>query len=108
MNAIYDIAVDAGPNAYPAGGEPVDFSAQFAEAHAVLPTTAFNPAGAGNADVDGAMVVGFERDTVNTGRLRFFQGPDLNANLPELVAGAYPNAMQFSIFVAGRPITDSF
>ncbi len=110
MVAIFDVIVAADPNTYPLGGEPIDFSLQFAEAHIVVPTLAFNDqAGAGGVDVDGAMVVGFERDTVNTGRFRFYQGPaGAIANLPELANAVYATPFQFSILVHGRPITDSF
>lgn len=107
--AMYEVTVDAGGNAYPAGGEPIDFSAEFAEAHSVVITPSFDPAGAGNPDASGAMLPAFERDTANTGRIRFFQsGESANNNFVELLVAAYPNAMQFSILVHGRPITDSF
>lgn len=107
---ILDVIVVAGGNTYPLGGEPINFNAQLAEAHIVVPTLAFNDqAGSGGVDVDGALVVGFERDTVNTGRFRFYQGPaGAIANLPELANAAYGSPFQFSILVHGRPITDSF
>jgi hypothetical protein len=107
---IYDVEITtAGANAYPAGGEPLDLSGEFAEVHSVNPVGAINPAGAGAADATGAMLPVFERaaGSDNTGFLRLSRSGGVGANLAELAAGAYPNNMQFSILVVGRPSTDA-
>jgi hypothetical protein len=111
IHVIYDVSVDADPNAYPAGGEPIDFSNEFAEVHSVIGDLALAPPAVGQADGVGAMVPVFQRaaapNDVNQGTIRFYQGGGAGANLAELTVGAYPNTLVFALMVHGRPITDA-
>lgn len=112
VHVIYEVSIDAGGNTYPAGGEPIDFSAEFSEVHSVLAEAAIATPADGQADAVGAMVVRFQRVAAapaNTGVLRFYQGDgsDPQSNLGELAVGAYPNALNFALTVHGRPITDA-
>lgn len=113
IEVIYDVVIEAGENTYPAGGEPVDFSGEFAEVHSVVADLGIAAPTFGQADAVGAMIPVFQRDPdaslgLNTGAIRLYRGPDAVANLPELPAGEYPNDVGFILTVHGRPITDSF
>ncbi|KKL17780.1 hypothetical protein LCGC14_2482140 [marine sediment metagenome] len=94
-HVIYDVTADTGPNAYPAGGEPIDFSNEFAEVFSVVPDLALEPPTIGQADAVGAMVPVFQGAAGaagnNTGFIRLYiidadgGGP---ANLAELAVAA--------------------
>lgn len=112
--AVYDVVITAAANTYPSGGESVDFSTEFAEVHSVVGTPALEPPTVGAADNTGVMVPVFQRATGaagdNQGTVRLYQadGGALGlANLAELTVGAYPNNLQFTLVVHGRPITDA-
>jgi len=112
---VYDVAIAAGGNAYPQGGEPIDFSAEFAEVHSVDPGVGLSAPAEGAADQIGAIIPAFIRAvaataSLNTGFLRFYQANGAAAglaNLQELAIAAYPNPINFSITVHGRPSTDA-
>jgi hypothetical protein len=110
IHAIYDVFVDtAGGNAYPAGGEPISFAAQFFEVHSVAGDPAIAAPVLGAADAVGAMIPKFQRDAgaagFNAGFVRFYQGAV--GNLTELAVAPYPNVLNFTLLVHGRPITDA-
>lgn len=108
IHAIYAVTVStAGGNAYPAGGEVVDFSGEFAEVHSALPSLVLSDPGVGQADVIGAMVAAVQLINPAAGVLRFYQGGGAGANLAELTVGAYPNFLRLTITCHGRPITDA-
>lgn len=121
--AVIDVTISlAGGNAYPAGGEPLDFGpagaaptgiALFRELHAIIPTALFGPVAGPGVDPDGALVAGFDRDTVTTGRLRLYRSRGALGNLIEIVgATAYTalfpggNTPAFQLMLFGRPLTN--
>lgn len=105
--AVYDVMVAANPNAYPQGGEPISFVAQFNAVHSVICDPMFEPPVEGAADAVGAMIAKFQRAaaTQNTGFLRFYIGAV--GNLAEHAVGVYATTFSFVITVHGRPATDA-
>jgi len=108
---VYDVTVAAGPNAYPLGGEPVSFAAEFREVQSVVASPLIDNAAAGMATA-GALAAVFQRAAgapgVNTGVVRIFvTGAALQANLAELAAGVYATALIGTLTVVGRPFTDA-
>lgn len=104
VTAIYDIDVATGPNAYPAGGEPIDFTADFREVHAVsLGRT--GASGLGPWDARLRMPV-FERTGNAVGDILIFVGPGNAAGFPQHAAGVYASDFAFSLIVVGRPASD--
>jgi hypothetical protein len=110
---IYDVTIEVGSpaNTYPLGGEPVDFSADFNEVHAVIPDLAFSDPAIGAGDANGGYVPKFQRaaapNNVNQGFIRFYEDSGGNNPLSELAAGAYPFDKSFTLLVCGRPATDA-
>jgi hypothetical protein len=121
---VIDVTIDpAGGNAYPVGGEPLDFGstavapfgfALFREVHAVIATPPQVPFASGVADTDGIIVPAFTRDTVTTGRLRFYQSGGAGLNLAEPAAPIPYTALfvsggtaAFTLLLMGRPLTDA-
>lgn len=103
--AVYDVSVLAA-DAYPAGGHPVSFATEFREAHFVGPTNVTDGGGPGAA-IGWASV--FERDSVNTGRIRILNGALAGAALAEWAGATWPigGPYAFQITVIGRPATDA-
>ncbi len=110
--AIYDVVITAAANNYPAGGEPVDFSGEFAEVHSIDSGLGLSAPVVGVADAVGAVASAFQRAVgapgLNTGAMRLYQADGAAvglANLAELAVGAYPNDVTFTLTVHGRPST---
>ncbi len=105
--AIFDLTIDfSGPNNYPAGGEPIDFSTEFKEVHSVIPSVI------GGTSDNVAMIAFFERDAdpvvgLTAGKILFYQSADGINLFPELLAAQYPANFAFSITVFGRPSSDA-
>lgn len=106
--AVYQ-ATATPAQAYPLGGEPVDFSAQFRQIFAVIVSAPFNPPGPGIADAVGAWQAVFEDipGSENAGLIRFYRSGGAGANFPELPVGAYPNGFRITITVYGVPATNA-
>jgi len=103
--AIYDIDVDNDPNAYPAGGEPITFVADFQEVHGVS-LCGFG-VGAGGPWNNQLYMPVFQRNAVNAGLILMFIGPGGAAGFPQHAVGVYATNFRFSLFVYGRPISDA-
>ena len=115
---VLRIPVVAAGNSYPAGGEPIELGVTAATAalrlfqeifsFAIELAADFVTAGVG-ADAIGAMAPVYQPSALNatSGAIRFYQGGGAGANLAELVVGQYPNNLQFTATIIGRPITDA-
>lgn len=107
ITVIYDIAVAADPNAYPAGGEPISFANEFREVYGVVPGALFEQAAAGMPSA-GALVAAFQAASLNTGVIRLYNPAGAGLFLAEFTAlDPYPVAVAGRIVVVGRPATDS-
>jgi hypothetical protein len=111
IHCIYDMTIVAAANTYPAGGEPIDFSTEFAEVHSVVADLAVSAPVLGQADAVGGQIPVFQRAAgapgLNTGFIRFYRGPTGVGNLPEVPVAAYANDLGWILTVHGRAITDS-
>jgi hypothetical protein len=122
--AVVDVSIDSdqGTNAYPLGGEPLDFGPTattptgirlFQELHALIAMPPLVPA-PGAQDDNGIFVPAFERQSLTGGVLRFYViGPELDASMSEVVGDSTYDAYfgdgtaLFTLFLAGRPLSDA-
>ncbi len=87
-----------GSGTYLAGGDPIDFSAEF--------KAVYGGWAAGSSSGVLAMIPFLNLDTVNSGTIRWWvTGAAAGAVFAELAAGAYPLTLGLRFAVFGRPVT---
>lgn len=102
--AVYDV-IGLAADAYPAGGEPIDLTADFREIYNVS-MGLFGALVGGNPWPEELLVGAWNRTNLATGTLYWYVQDGAAGPLVELAAGNYPFDFRARITVIGKPVTD--